>query len=358
MPLPLFLGLAAAAAAGAGVIKKQAEKSKAIDAALDEAKTACCKEALSHKPERTETEFQKAMFDLLFNHGFSYEAKQNTPPIESDWKHLPKHTQLKAAKKYSSFSWAEYSFYTFEAVYYHHKKKAIHELLYYDRINFYDSASETVDYGAKHEKRVISHWGNFEKLFVNQVARIWKMDENTDTSVLEFCFNHCDAFCAELSFFKTSSITNAFRKQCKGRHGTLQKYFDHLRIKSMNDGKITLQYWYYFPRVENVSYSENDTDDDIREKEWEQERREREAEEREEKAYRAHELLLGLSDDIAEVFQKALFNLYGVLFKKENISLIEEPDYTYEGTPLIERVENAATSFNAFVQDYAAKHNK
>ena len=39
----------AAAAAGAGVIKKQAEKSKAIDAALNEAETVCCKEALSHK---------------------------------------------------------------------------------------------------------------------------------------------------------------------------------------------------------------------------------------------------------------------------------------------------------------------
>ena len=131
MPLPLFLGIAAAAAAGAGAIKKQAEKSKAIDALLEEAETICSKEALAHSPSKIETVLQRKMHGLLFENAFASAEKEANPPVSSNWKHIPKYVQVHAAKKYSMLSWNEYSFYTFDAMYYHNRKKGIHELLYY-----------------------------------------------------------------------------------------------------------------------------------------------------------------------------------------------------------------------------------
>ena len=360
MPLPLFLGLAAAAA-GVGAIKIQAEKAKTTGATLKEAEASCSREASAYTPARTPTDAQKNMFMLLFKHAFSEDDKKDSPPTESDWGHLSKKTQIKATRKYSLFSWGQYSFYTQEAVYYHYKKKATHEMLYFDRINSYNPTTGIVDYGLTHEKRNISHWERFERLFVEQVARIWADENCTNPSILEFCFNNCHEFCMDLSFFKKSPITNAFRKQCKGHHGTLQKYFDHIRIKSIADGKITLQFWYYFHKVENEEYSENDTEYDAREKELEQERRVQEAALLQEKVYRAHAQLLSMTDDIAEVFQQALFHLYGVLFEKENIVLIKEPDFTFEGPSMLDRLnnlENTAQSVNAYLQDYADKNYK
>ena len=297
---------------------------------------------------------------LLLTHAFSDSDKEETPPVFSDWRHLSCGTHVCATRKYSLLSWGEYSFFTNDAVYYHYKKKGIHEFLYYDYINSFDASTGMVDYGEDHQKRDISHWEMFEKKIIEQMSRIWEMCDETDTSALELCFNECHDFCMELSYFKSSHIKSVFRKQCKGHHRTLQKNFDHIKINSMVDGKITLQYWYYFPKVEKVTYSADDTEYEQKEKELEQDRREAEAQEHQEKIYRAHKQLLRLTDEIAEVFQQSLYILYGVLFEKENITFMEEPDYTFEGPSFIDRLENLeniAASAQAFIEDYADKHD-
>ena len=298
------------------------------------------------------------MFKLLFDNAFSSAAKNAEPPISSNWKHIPKHIQIYASKKYSTVSWNEYSFYTFEAMYYHNKKQGIHELLYYDYINGYDPVAKTVDYGGNHVKKDISNWPIFERGIVERISHIWKMEDEKDTSVLEFCFNACNEFKTELSFFKTRQIRDEFFKQCTDHHRILQKHINHIQIISMQDGRIELQYWYYFPKVENVVFNEDDTDIERWEKEEEQKRREEEYERKQHEVEWAFEDLLGLTDDIAEVFQKSLHNLYGVIFEKENITFVEEPDYTFEGPSFIERVEGIAGSVTAYAQECVDRHNR
>lgn len=358
MPLPLFLGIAAAAAAGAGVIKKQTEKTKAIDTLLAEAETACSKEALAHRPAKIESVLQKKMYRLMSEHAFASAEKKAEPPISSNWKHIPKHIQVHAAKKYSTLSWNEYSFYTFEAMYYHNRKKGIHELLYYDDINGYDPETKMVDYGGNHQQKEISHWPVFERKMVEQISHVWKMEDEKDTSVLEFCFNNCSEFKTELGFYKTAQISSAFHKQCADYHGIIQNNINHIRIVSMQDGRIELQYWYYFPKVEDVRFYEDDSEEEIWQKEQEQKRREEAYEDKQDEIQWVFEDLLDLTDEIAEIFQKSLYKLYGVLFEKENITFIEEPDFTSEGSSFVERVENVAGSVTAYAQDYVDKHSR
>ena len=209
---------------------------------------------------------------------------------------------------------------------------------------------DTVDYGPDHQKKCLAQWNSDDKAIISKVARIWVMQDETDTSILEFCFNYNFDFKKNLCYFKTNEIRNVFRSQCAGKSETLSEFFDHIKIVSMKDGKVELQFWYYFPRVQNVVYNENDTEDDIREKEWEQEKREREAEAREREVYLAHETLLKKTGAIVDAFQQALYRLFGVLFKKENITFLEEPDFTYEGPSLVERLECTAGTVRAYVE--------
>lgn len=358
MPLPLFLGLAAAAAAGAGVIKNQVEKSKTQNAVIEEAEEQCKKEAQAFKPQKTPTEFQQKMFNLLRKHTFTDSDKSASAPISSDWPHLSKGLNPVAAKKHSLIGWGDYSFYTTKAAYYHCKKKGVHECLYFDYINSYDSATCTVDYGPTHQKKCISQWDSNDQAIIANIARVWSMSEEKDTRILEFCFNYNWDFKRDLCYFKTNEIRNMFKSVCSGKGKTIADYHHYIKINSMKDGKIELQFWYYFHRVENVVFSENDTEEDIREKEWEQERRQQEAEDLEREVYWAHEELMEKSETIVEIFQQALYRLYGVLFEKENITFLEEPDYTYEGPSLIDRVEGAANSAKAFVSDYVERNCK
>ena len=358
MPLPLFLGLAAAAAAGAGVIKNQVEKSKSQNAVIEEAEEKCKKEAQAFKPQKTPTEFQQKMFVLLRKHSFTDSDKSASAPISSDWPHLAKGFNPVAAKKHSLIGWGDYSFYSSKAVYYHCKKKGIHECLYFDYINSYDSTTNTVDYGPDHQKRSISQWDSNDQAIIANIARVWSMHEEKDTRILEFCFNYNWDFKRDLCYFKTNEIRNMFKSVCSGKGQTIAKFHDYIKITSMKDGKLELQFWYYFHRVENVVFNENDTEEDIREKEWEQERREQEAENRENEVHWAFEELLEKSDTIIDVFQQALYRLYGVFFEKENITFLEEPDFTYEGPSFIDRVEGAASSAKAFVSDYVDRNCK
>lgn len=358
MPLPLFLGLAAAAAAGVGVIKNQVEKSQSQNAVIEEAEAQCKKEAQSYKPQKKPTDFQKKMFTLLRKHAFTADEKNTDPPISSDWGHLPKGINPVAAKKYSLFGWGEYSFYTSKAVYYHCKKKGVHECLYFDYINAYEPSTDMIDYGPEHQWRCISQWNPTDQAIIANVARVWNMSEETDTSILEFCFNDNWDFKMDLCYFKTNEIWNVFKSICSDKGQTISKFYNNIKIIRMKDGKVELQFWYYFHKVENVIYSENDTEEDIREKEWEQERRQEAAEELEREVYRAHEELLEKSNEIIEIFQQSLYRLYGVLFEKENITFLEEPDYTYEGTSFVDRIEGAASTAKAFVSDYVERNCK
>ena len=358
MPLPLLLGLAAAVA-GAGVVKNQVEKTKESNANIATSESKCASEAKGYKPERVETEIQTKAKNLLLKYAFSDLDKKEKPPIESDWPHLPKHTQVFATRKYSLFSWGEYSFFGKNAVYYHHKKKGIHECLYYDKINTFNITTGEIDYGVEHEKRNISNWAIYEKRFVEQICKIWKNDDKIDCSLLEFCFNNCHDFKMNLSYFKTNDIKNIFRGQCRYQSApdVLRENFEHITITSMNNGNIELQYWAYFPKVENVTFNENDSDADIYEKERLQEQREQEAEQRELDAQYAHESLVELKDEIAELFQQSLYKLFGTLFDKDKIKFIDDPDFTYEGPSMIDKINNAANTAQSFINDYADKHN-
>lgn len=369
MPLPVFLGFGAAAAAATKLVKTQVEKAKEVSALIEEAEKRYAAEARTYHFRNVATPLQQKLINVLLNCAFSESDKSATPPLTSDWKHLSMNinsrfspdlsTQVCAARKHSLLSWSEYSFFTNKAIYYHHKKKGIHEFLFYDGINDYDASTGVVDYGVDHQKRNISSWEHFEKLFVEQISNILKTDDEMDTSVLEFCFNSCHDFRMKLSFFKTNEINNAFKTQCQSQNApkVLQEYYDHIQIKSMKNGELELQFWAYFPQAESVTYNEDDSEDDIREKELLQQQLEEEAEERELKVHHAYQTLLNHESEIAMLFQQALYSLYGVLFSVANITFLDEPDFTYEGPSAIDRLSNAANTAQAFIDDYAYKHN-
>lgn len=343
MPLPLFLGIAAAAAAGAKVVKNQVEQAKATDAIIEEAEARCAKEALEHKSVRTETEIQKKMRRLLLKHGFSSDTVDKDK-IYSDWKCIPKDVEIAATRKGALFSWGEHAVYTFDAVYYQHRKKGVHEVLYYDYINDFDRPTGIVDYGPMHQKRSVAHWDDFEKRMIEQLNHIWKMDSENDTSILEFCFNRSYGLNTDMRRNCTCETENVCKKEYANGNALIQQNLSNIRIVSMIDGRLEVQFCMHFPKIENVRFNENDTEEEIWEKEREQERREEEAEHLEWEAYDTHEKLISLSSIIAEIYQKAIYNLYGVLFSKENITLLETPDFTYEGPSFFDKVEGVAST--------------
>ena len=360
MPLPLLLGLAAAAV-GTGLVKSQVEKNKENEVRISQANTKGAAEAKAYQSEKTKTDSQEKAIKLLFKNAFSDSDKKEKPPISSEWTYLPKETRVIAARNYSLFSWNEYSFFTNEAVYYHHKRKGIHEFLYYDKINDFDMNTGIVDYGKDHQKKDISNWANFEKKFVEQISCIWKTTDKVDTSVLEFCFNNCSDFSKQVKFFKASGMRGVFNSQCQRQNvsKTLKENFDHISVSSIENGKIKLQFWTYFPRVENVMYNEDDSDYERRQKELEQERLELEAEERERKAHFVYNDLLDLKSEITELFQQSLYILYGTLFDVDKIEFVEEPDFTYEGPSMLEKVRGAmAPAENVLRSQMASTANR
>ena len=94
MPLPLFLGFAAAAAAGAKLVKTQVDKAKETSATIEEAEAKCAAEAQTYTPQKTATELQEKMRTLLLTYAFSDPDKEETPPLSSDWRHLPNDIQI------------------------------------------------------------------------------------------------------------------------------------------------------------------------------------------------------------------------------------------------------------------------
>ena len=105
-----------------------------------------------------------------------------------------------------------------------------------------------------------------------------------------------------------------------------------------------------------MSFSENDSEEDIWEKEREQDRREEEAMEREIQAQNSFDELLCVKGEIVELFQHTLYNLFGTLFEKKNIIFLEDPDFTYEGPSMIDRLESVANTAHNFIKDYAEKN--
>ena len=325
---------------------------------IEEAEAQCAKEALLPKIARTETDIQKKMRTLLFDKAFSSSAKSETPPISSDWKHLPTNTKSIAAYTYSLIPWKEYSFYTPDGVYYHNKKKGIHEFLYYDNINNFDSASGVVDYGKDHSNRDILKWPNREKNFIKQISHLREFNSESDTSIFEFCFN------AGNIDFQNSVFQKALKTHCQGKNDIIRQNLDHIKVASMQDGMVNLQFSMYFPRVETITISEDDDEYERERKEWEQEKLIWEAEELERKAWKTQEKLVALNNDISEIFRLSIYERYGVLYANEKIILLKDPDFTY-GRPstleklcsTVDNVNSAAESFMGFANDYVDKHN-
>ena len=277
------------------------------------------------------TPLQSKMLAILLENSFSDYDKNQTAPI-NDWGDLSSNTPIIACEKHTLLTWKDYSFYTDSTMYYHCKKQNVHTLLNYKEINEYDVNTSVVDYGAEHKKINVSLWNPNVKNFIKQIAHIKKMEDEKDTSVLEYCFNYCSDFKSNLRFFKTNEIKNVFSKQCQTQNAPklLQENFEHIEIRNMSQGNIELCYWEYFPKVRQIDVNENDSENDRQEKELEQERLYKEAEERIEEARRVSEQLPTIKADIVLLFKEAIYNLYGVLFEKDNICFLDEPDFTYE----------------------------
>lgn len=341
MALSLLIGLVSAIA-GKAIIDNQVDKSRAAHAAIDEGEKLCEEESKNYTAVKRPTIIQQKMFDLLLMNAFEDSDKKETPPF-SDWPHLTNKNAITATRQYSLFSWKEYSFFTRQAMYFHNAKQGVHDLIYYDGVESYDPTTKTLTYNKPFStKRItvsknISHWNKFEQDFVQQIAHIWKMTDEDDTSVLEFCFNHCDDFKKALAFFKTGRIKNHFVNRCSGRDAVLRENFDHIQIVSMKDGKIELQYWrYFFYHDEDIADHECEAND-------------------------ISEELYCLRDEIAEVFQETLYDLFGVRFQKENITFLQEPDFTYEGPSMADRMDDLrgkAETCKEFVRDYVEKNCK
>lgn len=109
--------------------------------------------------------------------------------------------------------------------------------------------------------------------------------------------------------------------------------------------------------VREVSFSENDSEEDVREKEEENEWRRQEAEDYEQEMNSTYEKFCSMKHDIAKLFQQSLYKLFGVVFDINNIVFLEEPDFKYEQPDIVDRINNAANTAQAFINDYAEKHD-
>ena len=285
------------------------------------------------------TSLQKNMLSLLLRNSFSDYDKKQKPRLD-EWGNIKEN--IIACEKYSLLTWSDYAFYTNTTLYYHCKKQKTHTLIRYSEIKSYDIDTCVLEYGNNGAKINISLWDGNVRNFVKQLYSISKIEDENDTRILEFCFNRCSDFRNNLRYFKIGEITSAFKKQCQQQHAPelLRENFEHISITKMDKGNIELQFWSYFPRVETITINEDDSEYDIHEKELEQERLYDEAEERVELAQSVAAELPNIKEDIIKLFQMAIYNLYGVLFDEKNITFLEEPDFTFEGPTLAERVQS------------------
>lgn len=346
--MSLFGGLASA-------IKSKVAEVNEVKIMLEKAEVRCAAEAETYEKSVEETKAQQKLLSFLLSNAFEQYEKSQTLSI-GDWKHLPQHTEIRAAKKYSLLTWSEYSFYTYDGVYYHNKKKGVHAFLYYDGINVFDAQTCDVDYGKLHEKRNIADWPSFDKKVIELISDIHRDVESANAAILAFCFDKCSDFRNALRHYKSNEIRNAFKKYEKYMSEVLRENWDHIQIVTMDVERIDLQFWAYFSLPEEVCFSEDDDEDEIAEKEREQKRRQEEYDEKIEHAELVQMWLAEERDDIVELFQNVLFDVYGVSFPKENITYLENADFTYEKPSVIDRLEDSAGAVRSFLEDYTEKH--
>lgn len=346
--MSLFGGLASA-------IKSKVAEVNEVKIMLEKAEARCAAEAKTYEKSVEETKDQQKLLSFLLSNAFEQYEKNQTLSV-GDWKHLSQHTEIRAAKKYSLLTWSEYSFYTYDGVYYHNKKKGVHAFLYYDGINDFDAQTCDVDYGKLHEKRSITDWQSFDKKIIELISDIHRDTESANATILAFCFNECSDFRNALQYYKSNEIRNAFKKYEKHMSDVLRENWDHIQIVTMNAGKIELQFWAYFALPEKVYLSEDDSEEEIAEKEREQQRRQEEYDEKIEHAELVQMWLAEERDDIVELFQNIMFDLYGVQFSKENITYLENADFTEEQPSVIDRLEDSAGAVRSFLEDYTEKH--
>lgn len=361
MPLPLFLGIAAAVA-GAGALKKQIDKSKELNDVINLEEQRCADEAKQYGASyHDEPDYQRKLLAFLIKNAYSDLNKQEFPPF-SDWGHLTAETPVIATRKYSLISWGEYAFYTEKGVYYHNKRKGIHDFLFYSEINNFDITSGIVDYGNSSIQKNIAEWENFEKQFVNQICCIKKTQSVEEaeslTSVFQFCFNHSDDFRKNLQFFETSGIKKIFKKHSQNKPRVIQENWDHIMINKVESGKIELQYWQYFANPTSPAINENDTEYEIAEKQREAERRQWEAERKQLSAESAAYELVKNTEAVIMMFRNALYELYGFHFEQDDIIFMDYPNFTFEGQSFIERVEGVANTVISYANEVAERNNK
>lgn len=200
--MSLFGGLASA-------IKSKVAEVNEVKIMLEKAEARCAAEAKTYEKSVEETKAQQKLLSFLLSNVFEqYETSQS--PSLGDWKHLSQHTEIRAAKKYSLLTWSEYSFYTYDGVYYHNKKKGVHAFLYYDGINDFDAQTCDVDYGKLHEKRSITDWQSFDKKIIELISDIHRDTESANATILAFCFNECSDFRNALQYYKSNEISKGF----------------------------------------------------------------------------------------------------------------------------------------------------
>lgn len=306
-------------------------------------------------PLKVLTPFQEKMFSLLWEYAFSEYDKEQKPPL-SDWNSSQIKETILACEKISFFTWREYAFYTKNAMYYHCKKHGIHIVLYYENINDYDVNTDILNYGSENEKVNISCWTPHIKKFIAQIVSIKNATDESHTSTLEFCFNNNSDFKKDLVYFKSPKIKKAFEQQCQNQRvsNVLRTNFKHIEIKNMEHGKLDLQFGMYFPMVEKIHFSENDSEYEIEQKAQEQERLNEKYQKKIEDAGWTTVELLDVKDEIIKLFQATIYGLYGVLFKEENICYLEEPDFRFEEPLMIEKIFNKVAGATEAMKPYLA----
>lgn len=308
----------------------------------------------------TRSASQQKLLDTLLKNFFEDYEKQEKIPLEN-WGAFPDNTKFLACQKYTLLTWGEYAFFTPTAIYYHNKKEGIHRSFNYSDLVGYDVSTNVLNYGISREKINLAGWNAVARNFIKQVTNINNNSADAEgASVLECCFNHCRDFKNNLAYYRTLDIKQAFEQQCAEQHAPeiLSENYDNIQIKSIEHGKIILQFCKYFPMVARVHISENDGEDEINEKMQEQERLNDEYQKKIQQAGWTAIELFNIGDEIIKLFQGAIYHLYGVLFDAENISYIEEPDFTFEEPNLIEKIIGGAASVMESIKPYLANTAK
>ena len=91
----------------------------------------------------------------------------------------------------------------------------------------------------------------------------------------------------------------------------------------MQNNKITLQLWEFFSKatMENEDFD---------------------AEFEEYKVNKQNSQLQRISTTVANVYQAAIYELFGIMYKPENITISEDCDISYQGLSTLDRLTNAA----------------